>query len=274
MSYSGYGGRGFRNGIHVPECSDHSAVLIGLPMAPAGTHKYEQYKGEWHEGSDKEKGYWIKEPLPTVFGHVVLGDGPIYVELFKQSSFQIYKYGYKEPILVESDYTGSNDYQFDIDGHHIDISLRSDENCDYINNFYIFAQMIQPNGTIWSGFSGNACGGGWDQEIEEGWENTNIGQNALAKIFPLSKVEAHEMSRQYYLEFYNRRLKESVRKYWDNKEINWEEPKYEDYTLDEHENRRMNRNIASQEISDVIIAASSHNMEIKIEEQENHNENG
>lgn len=161
MAYGDYGGFAYRQGELVPERSD-VYLLDAANAAPFGMWSREA----------------VKQAASAPEHHVLLGDGPIYLSLYKQNTVTLYRLGEEVPILslvglewrasystVEEEYIDT-DYgeekgvplEFDIDGHHVTIWFV------YTNNYFTFAQVEQPDGVIWNGFSGYGVGAGFDDE--------------------------------------------------------------------------------------------------------------
>lgn len=187
MGYSGYGGVGFRDGVRIKALSD--VVLtpnldnLGragmIPSAP--------------EGMDGATYQSLKDM--SITGHVVLGEGPVFLSLYKRVYFHIHVLGddgmFREigefdlvgagidlpDDLIEIEDTGpdAGRPKFDswrlsgIDGHegivrfnvrdHV-IELRMMRDRGYA----LHARLIQPDGVVWSGFCGSEIGEGWDEE--------------------------------------------------------------------------------------------------------------
>ena len=123
MAYSDYGGYAYLNGIHITERSDTSIKI---------------------------------DSTTEIDGHVVLGDGPIYIVLYKQYVI-IYSGGeqlktFSYPLDITDDRT-INEF-LNIDHHNISIYLT------YEDNYYVYAKLEQPNGNTWYGFSGYGVGAG------------------------------------------------------------------------------------------------------------------
>lgn len=87
MAYSDYGGFAYRDGALQEDRSDVVLTPDGLKATP----------GMW-------PGWVLEEGRAGGSYHVVLGDGPIFVTLYKQSSFGIHRLGEKldpVPLLVD-----------------------------------------------------------------------------------------------------------------------------------------------------------------------------
>lgn len=168
MAYSDYGGYAYRNGNRVKERSDATigpdGDVFGSPgvwpgfaaYAAGGTDEYEKRKN-WPSG------------------HVVLGDGPIYVVLYKQSDVRVYR-GPERLDGVEllkdmpadvvkscsigkyldtSYFSGTEECcVFEVDGWRLEVFFRHED------NYYQYARLIQPDGNVWHGWSGYGVGAG------------------------------------------------------------------------------------------------------------------
>ena len=145
MTYSDYGGYAYLNGIHITERSDTSIKI---------------------------------DSTTEIDGHVVLGDGPIYVVLYKQSVI-IYRGGeqlktFSYPLDITDDCV-INEF-LNIDHHNISIYLT------YEDNYYVYAKLEQPNGNTWYGFSGYGVGAGLE-DAGYGY-STEDRIDTLSDLFP------------------------------------------------------------------------------------------
>lgn len=171
MAYSDYGGYAYKNGKRVEDRSD---AMI--------TPKMESVPGQWpgfaaySQGLSKEKFYEIRPDFPN--GHVVIGDDPVYVGLYKQGIMMLW-FGTIQ--LDKTDFirgeakmfikTRDNGYKF-LDRHTVantyDTPIFFDLPDGYklygswknIDNYYVFARLEMPNGDIWHGWSGYGVGAG------------------------------------------------------------------------------------------------------------------
>ena len=145
MAYSDYGGYAYLNGIHITERSDTSIKI---------------------------------DSTTEIDGHVVLGDGPIYIVLYKQYAI-IYNGGerlktFSYPMDITDDRT-INEF-LEVDGHFIQIYLTSED------NYYVYVKLEQPNGNTWYGFSGYGVGAGLE-EVGYGY-STEDRVDTLSDLFP------------------------------------------------------------------------------------------
>ena len=145
MAYSDYGGYAYLNGIHITERSDTSIKI---------------------------------DSTTEIDGHVVLGDGPIYVVLYKQSVI-IYRGGeqlktFSYPLDITDDCV-INEF-LNIDHHNISIYLT------YEDNYYVYAKLEQPNGNTWYGFSGYGVGAGLE-DAGYGYSTEDC-VDTLSDLFP------------------------------------------------------------------------------------------
>ena len=145
MTYSDYGGYAYLNGIHITERSDISIKI---------------------------------DSTTEIDGHVVLGDGPIYIVLYKQYAI-IYSGGerlktFSYPLDITDD-RAINEF-LNIDHHDISIYLT------YEDNYYVYAKLEQPNGNTWYGFSGYGVGAGLE-DAGYGY-STKDRIDTLSDLFP------------------------------------------------------------------------------------------
>jgi len=173
MAYSDYGGKAYRDGVWREDRSD----CVILP-----TEELFSSPGLWPgfaallEGKTAGEAAEIAE---SPAGHAILGDGPIYVVLYKQSTVQIYRgfnklniafllnletvdlSSFEDTLFVDTDlYRNEKPLIFSVDDHEITIWWT------YEDNFYVYAQVIQPDGTCWQGWSGYRVGVGFDESEE------------------------------------------------------------------------------------------------------------
>lgn len=144
MAYSDYGGYAFRNGVKVEERTD-----CKIP-------------------GDDENGSMY---------HAVLGDGPIFVGLYKQSHFVVKLRGKELAPDAIADTSDPEAFQ-DIDGKkyvNTDSFIDSAKplilkvegftvilKWEHTDNYYQYAKLIQPDGSVWTGFSGYGVGSGFE----------------------------------------------------------------------------------------------------------------
>lgn len=169
MAYSSYGGFAFRNGEQVISRSD-------CIIKPGGD--VFSTPGMW-PGFVSQKG---AEPVGPS-GHVVLGDGPIYLTMYKQSHVELWR-GMEELQMVGYTVNASpaGFYTIEVKGEKFQrpegeyFRRRGDPLVLHVHdhiieihwvetdNYYVHAIMQQPDGVVWSGFSGYRVGAGWDDE--------------------------------------------------------------------------------------------------------------
>lgn len=173
MSYSDYGGRAYRNGKHIEERSDATISpdgdIFGSPGMWPGIAAY-------IEGGEDE--YKRRREWPS--GHVILGDGPIYVVLYKQSGITIHrgpeildklellKDMPSDAVVVWTDKKGEKNRWlnteyfkvtedcciFEVDGWRIEVFFLFED------NHYQYVKLTQPDGNVWHGWSGYGVGAG------------------------------------------------------------------------------------------------------------------
>lgn len=172
MAYSDYGGYAYRNGTRIEDRSDATITpdgnTFGTPGVWPGFAKY-AITGSVTEGQD-----W-----PS--GHVILGDGPIYVTLYKQSDVRVHR-GFTKLNVVDlvvdllpeefdtyesGRYLNADEFRknnklcvLEVDDVRIEVSFIKDD------NVYQYARVIQPDGTVWHGWSGYGVGAGLEDSQE------------------------------------------------------------------------------------------------------------
>lgn len=190
MAYSDYGGKAYRDGVWIEDRSDcvilpseeilsSPGMWPGFAVLTAGA--------TWKQVADLTN-------LPT--GHALLGDGPIYLVLYKQSTVKLYR-GFEEldivslanvpeersltfegNIWIDTDMYSSREEPlvFVVDEHEITIWWT------YEDNYYVYAQVKQPDGTCWQGWSGYRVGVGFNEE-EETYSSSKRDE-MLRELFP------------------------------------------------------------------------------------------
>ena len=113
-------------------------------------------------------------------GHAVLGSGPVYVTMYKQSSLYVYHENVElfSPELFDPD---DNDCWGCIRFMKYDLRFRY----TFIDNYYQFAQLVEPDGTTWTGFSGYGVGAGLEESEYHPFD-TNMIVEEMKKTFPRS----------------------------------------------------------------------------------------
>lgn len=162
MAYSDYGGYAYRNGVRVEGRSDAVLSPEGIQSTP----------GQW-------PGWTLEAGRNGGSYHVLLGDGPIFVSLYKQSSLGIHRLGEELPEVdflepKNPDAISAYDHEgttvrylntdhfmalgeaavFEVDGHKLEVYW------EVSDNHYQYAKLTQPDGTVWTGFSGYGVGAG------------------------------------------------------------------------------------------------------------------
>ena len=171
MAYGDYGGYAFRNGERVRERSDYTIMTDGTGFVAAGCHPGLTALVQGHPRA-REIGH-------SPHYHAVLGDGPIMVGLYKQSTVRLHR-GYDELSLVPLCsrklrteevhiymgivYPNSEPFLerdepalFDIEGHRLEVRWQQED------NRYVYARLTQPDGTVWTGFYGYGVGAGLEE---------------------------------------------------------------------------------------------------------------
>lgn len=142
MAYSDYGGYAFKNKERVEERSDAVLSPEGIKSTP----------GAW-------PGWTIPEGRGGDCFHALLGDGPIFVGLYKQSTLVVYRLGEEVADTPRKDWDveGDQSVTFEIDGHKITAHWVKRD------NYYQFVRLEQPDGAIWTGWSGYGVGAGLEE---------------------------------------------------------------------------------------------------------------
>lgn len=157
MAYSDYGGYAYRNSSHVIERSDCTigpegdtygtpGMYPGFALAAMGVPQEEILRrAEWPSG------------------HVVLGDGPVYVVLRKTYASVYRGAECIDDAGVARDWDNSEDHSCHavVDGHTIEVVYTEED------NYYVYAKITQPDGTVWHGFSGYHVGAGFEPDEED-----------------------------------------------------------------------------------------------------------
>lgn len=153
MAYSDYGGYAYRNGARIEARSDATITPEGDTFGTPGVYPGFAMLAAGVSYDD------VQTRIQWPSGHAVLGDGPIYVVLRKQwaSAFRG-----PEPIEASlardweagADNGGEQRKTLEIDGCRIEVVLTDED------NYYAYARLVQPDGTVWTGFSGYGVGAG------------------------------------------------------------------------------------------------------------------
>lgn len=180
MAYSDYGGYAYRNGEHVLARSDTVLTPEGVQSTP----------GQW-------PGWTLEAGRNGGAYHVLLGDGPIFVGLYKQSYVKLHRLAedleltdfivdapegavemYNEGRWLNAEHfkTTEEPAHFEIDGHKLTLYFLIGD------NHYCYAKLEQPDGTVWTGFSGYGVGAG----LEDGGHgySTDACVAKLEELFP------------------------------------------------------------------------------------------
>ena len=174
MAYSDYGGYAYRNGKRVEERSDATITPKGDTFGTPGSWPgFAMIRAGMEQAEVEKRIQWPH-------GHAVLGDGPIYVVLYKQSYLSIYRgpeelddlalvkdapagaikswetEDGKTKTYLDTDYFKTTEEMcvFEVDGWRIEVFFRIED------NHYQYAKVIQPDGNVWHGWSGYGVGAG------------------------------------------------------------------------------------------------------------------
>lgn len=158
MAYSDYGGYAYRNGIRVVERSDAVLTPEGVQSTP----------GQW-------PGWTIEAGRGGQSFHALLGDGPIYVGLYKQSGVHVHRLAERlDPVDLLREPTPDATEGFEGQRWINDDSFRSrgvpcvleadgctiEVHWTYEDNYYQYVRLTQPDGSVWHGWSGYGVGAG------------------------------------------------------------------------------------------------------------------
>ncbi len=167
MAYSDYGGYAYRNGERVESRSDAVISPEGIQSTP----------GAW-------PGWTLPVGRNGSSWHVVLGDGPLLLAMYKQSYLKAHSID--EGVVTElagaperswSDENGeaAQRYEETIDGHKIEAVF------EQTDNYYAYVRLTQPDGVVWTGFSGYGVGAGLESG-DHGF-STQACVDRLAEVF-------------------------------------------------------------------------------------------
>ena len=189
MAYSDYGGRVYRNGVEINDRCDVEISAEGLCSTP----------GSWPGWLLAVSGRSI-EDLGGCW-HAVLGSGPTFLALYKQSTFHIFDgferelsneeikdavqkespaffTTYEGNLYVDDDKYRTEDQALRLLIAGTEISLRWTEE----DNFYVYAHMKEADGTVWAGWSGYGVGCGLE-DGSYGFSSTER-DRMLEDLFP------------------------------------------------------------------------------------------
>jgi len=195
MAYSDYGGYAYRNGKRVEERSDCTITPNGDTF---GTPGIWPGFGMIAQGVDHDE---VKKRIKWPHGHAVLGDGPIYVVLYKQSYLSIYcgpeqldeltllkdadesaietfEYEGKTHRSLNTDHFKATEAPcyFEVDGWQIAAYFREED------NHYMYVKVTQPDGNVWHGWSGYGVGAGLE-DAGYGY-STDEREEVLTELWP------------------------------------------------------------------------------------------
>lgn len=183
MAYSDYGGYAYRNGVRVEERSD---AVIRPDMVNVGAPGV--YPGFVAIAAGQTLDEFEKVRAAALDGHVVLGDGPVFAVLYKQTYLMAYRL-IDGGFIKAPELSGFSGYDlaenslppavFDVDGHKFEVLF---ENSD---NYYQYVRLTHPDGTVWTGFSGYGVGAGLE-DCGYGF-STEEQVDRLNEVFPCDR---------------------------------------------------------------------------------------
>jgi hypothetical protein len=194
MAYSDYGGYAYRNGVRVESRSDCTISPEGDTFGSPG-----MWPGFAAFAAGGKAEYEKRQEWPS--GHAVLGDGPIYAVLYKQSSISLHRCGEALDMLsllkdapdsaitewtdeegkthrwLNTDhFTSSEDCcVFEVDEWRLEVFFRIED------NHYQYAKLTQPDGNVWHGWAGYGVGAGLE-DAGYGY-STEDREDALWELF-------------------------------------------------------------------------------------------
>lgn len=188
MAYSDYGGYAYRNGERVVARSDATITpdgdTFGTPGMWPGIAKYAI--GE--------------NAMDWPSGHVVLGDGPVLVVLYKQSTLRLFR-GFEELDQLDclapgyegfiDEFLDGTKYINDELGDSLGLCVFNVDDCkievqwEWTDNHYQYVQLTQPDGVIWVGWSGYGVGAGLEGSPYHGY-STDECEKRAEDLFPVS----------------------------------------------------------------------------------------
>ena len=149
MAYSDYGGYAYRNGKRVEARSDATITPEGDTYGTPGSYPGFALLAAGVAPSEVQK----RTEWPS--GHAVLGDGPVYLVLRKTYA-TLYRGAAKQDLPIDRE-----DYEADevrraaeLDGCKVELVYTHED------NYYVYARLTQPDGTVWHGWSGYGVGAG------------------------------------------------------------------------------------------------------------------
>lgn len=193
MAYSDYGGYAYRNGARVEDRSDVTIAPDGTVNGSPGVYPGFAMlaDGVDHEEVMNRVMTWPKE-------HVLLGDGPVYLGLFKTHIATLYRGARPQGFRSSrEDFDRSEErHSAELDGHKVEVvyvtekSSRVDEDGGPENNHYVLAKLTQPDGTVWRGWSGYGVGAGLEDADFGG--DTDACNRKLIELWPESIAATNE----------------------------------------------------------------------------------
>lgn len=198
MAYSDYGGYAFRNGERIESRSDCTITPEGDTFGTPGMWPGFGMVAAGVTGDE------LKRRLEWPSGHAVLGDGPVYVVLYKQSSMRIYR-GPEEvdvlPLVPPERIKTWTGHREGVTHRWLDTEhfKETEEPCVITvdgctieayflieDNHYQYVRLTQPDGTVWTGWSGYGVGAGLE-ECGYGY-STEERNETLARLFPATEA--------------------------------------------------------------------------------------
>jgi hypothetical protein len=181
MAYSDYGGYGFLNGVRVEDRSDVTFGKGGTLLSTPGA-----WPGWVHEEGRNGGSY-----------HVVLGDADVLVCLYKQSTVTLLHNGKYMELARAMVMVDRADWIHEDGDVNVDALISAERVAvfkihEYLlevlweitDNHYVYAKLTQPDGKVWTGFSGYQVGAGFEGQTHPCLTQRCV--DRLEEIFPLT----------------------------------------------------------------------------------------
>lgn len=202
MAYSNWGGYAYRNGKRIVERSDCTIDPNGDLYSTPGTWPG---FGMLQNGVPYED---VIEQIKWPNGHVVLGDGPFYLVLYKN-----YGMLYKGPERIDFfEYQNLNKEPWARGKTHRKVTELGDKITVVLKNtngsMVAYAKIVHANGTKWHGFSGMSIGAGFENEEASRYHtlNTNRVMLALKEMWPES-INGHVKLEKWKMPYNENKVK-------------------------------------------------------------------
>ena len=197
MAYSDYGGFAYRNGERIIGRSDCAICDDGFMASPGIWPGWVKIAKAVKGGQDLEK---ARQAIATCeMFHVLLGDGPITIGMYKQSHISVWRQKTAEPLSSHgissafmSDYAEGNYLRVDDCCDKGPYTFYFEGDCltliyEQTDNYYSFVEWKQNDGVVWHGFSGYGVGAGFE-DCQYGYSTQDC-EDRLFELFLFSREE-------------------------------------------------------------------------------------